>query len=406
MIAFLPFAVSLAFAAFVGDTRPAPEPTVRELEAALRATTGDSFGSDGGKPVVVSENQMILPWSEPSPPRPEVDFKPYEMLLRMDIESVPDDLLLGVLLAGATFEDPVEVSRRVLAGVDGNLSRLQEGSVWAETRGVGLMGRARSIAAFEMGRRAALRSHLAVKQPVTTPDEAVAALRLMSFGDYESLSAIFLDRRRRVVGAKTLTRGSDGFTVVDPRQIFRVAIEMGAVAVIMAHNHPSGDPTPSSQDRDVTERVARAGRVIGIPLLDHIVLGANGRYTSLAAEGHLPAWTPPGPSWTQEGASEPDGPPYQPSAAQRPVAVRRSGRLVVSLFGSSDGDRFRAVVEGPSGRWRSVVSRIPTHGSDPVTATDGDQLAVSALVRAEEDGFDVSSAEWRPDGNGFLVTAP
>lgn len=96
---------------------------------------------------------------------------------------------------------------------------------------------------------------------------------------------------------RRLTHGSDAFTVVEPRQVFRYAVGLGASAVILAHNHPSGDPTPSAQDREVTTRVARAGALLGLPLLDHLVAG-DGAWVSLAAEGLLPTWGPPPPSWT------------------------------------------------------------------------------------------------------------
>lgn len=167
-----------------------------------------------------------------------------------------------------------------------------------EVQGVGMARAVRLHAGLEAGRRAV--GTAVAEAPVTSPDEAFALLGppLQALAD-EELHALYLDRRRRPVARRRLTRGSDGFTVVDPRQVYRVAVGVGASAVILAHNHPSGDPTPSTQDREVTERVARAGRVLGIPLVDHLVVG-GGRYTSFAASGDLPAWTPAGPSWTSE----------------------------------------------------------------------------------------------------------
>ena len=73
---------------------------------------------------------------------------------------------------------------------------------------------------------------------------------------------LYLDRRQQPLAMRTLTRGSDGFTVVDPRQVFRPAVQLGATGVILAHNHPSGDPTPSAMDREVTRRVRKSGEVI------------------------------------------------------------------------------------------------------------------------------------------------
>lgn len=278
MIVAVPFFASLLVAAFFEGREEASEPTLEDLEEALRATAGMRYGED----------------EEESP------FRPHELLLRMDAESVPDDLLLGVLLAGATSGDPLEAARRLMAEAHHDVTRLREPSLWAQTRGVGTAGRARIVAAAELARRMDVRSAFSRRMDVTSPQKAVAALKSMSLGPDEILSVLFLDRRHRLIGGQILTVGSSAFTVVDPKQIFQRAVEMGAGALILAHNHPSGDPTPSSQDYDVTERVARAGRVLGIPLIDHVVLGSGDRYISLSEEGRLPAWGGESSSWTAD----------------------------------------------------------------------------------------------------------
>lgn len=138
------------------------------------------------------------------------------------------------------------------------------------------------------------------KQPIPladSPDRAFDAMAPLLCGfEVERLVAVALDRRRRILAVETLTIGSDAFTVVCQRQIYRWALRHNAHGVILGHNHPSGDPTPSAQDREVTLRVARAGAVLGIPLVDHLVEG-SGEFRSLAAEGLLPTFAP-GASWT------------------------------------------------------------------------------------------------------------
>lgn len=155
----------------------------------------------------------------------------------------------------------------------------------------------RVLAALHLGRRS-LRRHLAELPTVCSPESAFQVFAPSFTGcETEELHAIYLDRRRRLLARRSLSRGSDQFTVVDPRQIYRPALRLGASAVILAHNHPSGDPTPSHQDREVTRRVGEAGRILGISLLDHLVI-ADERFVSLAAEGAVP---PPGTSglaWT------------------------------------------------------------------------------------------------------------
>jgi len=99
-----------------------------------------------------------------------------------------------------------------------------------------------------------------------------------------------LNGQRRMIGGEPieLSRGTADQALVSPRDIMRTALVAGAVSIILAHNHPSGDPTPSREDEDVTRRVAAAGRVVGVPLLDHVVLTTGG-FVSLADRGAIEA---------------------------------------------------------------------------------------------------------------------
>lgn len=136
---------------------------------------------------------------------------------------------------------------------------------------------------------------------VTCPADASAVVRPYLAGrEEEALVCAALDRRRGVVDVGVLTVGSDAFTIVDARQVYRWALtrKRPCAAIILAHNHPSGDPTPSTQDIDVTERAHRAGRVLGIPLLDHVIVVDSGAFASLAELGHLPPYVEPAVSWT------------------------------------------------------------------------------------------------------------
>ncbi len=207
------------------------------------------------------------------------------------------ELVALVLGTGSAGRSSLEIAASLLdqfGGLSG-LARRQPHEL-CQVGGVGAERAVRVHAALEIGRRALEPPE--PQEPVCSPVHAwrVLAPALTGLQD-EELHALYLDRRRRPIARRRLTRGSDAFTVVDPRQVFRVAVGVGASGVILAHNHPSGDPTPSPQDRDITDRVARAGRVLGIPLLDHLVVGAA-EWRSLAEEGSLPPWTPPGPTWT------------------------------------------------------------------------------------------------------------
>lgn len=168
----------------------------------------------------------------------------------------------------------------------------------ADVQGIGAHRAVRVHAALQAGRRSLKRP--APLSLVRTPEDAWRMLGpcLRGLRD-EELHALFLDRRRQALAQRMLTRGTDGFTVVDPRQVFRPAVAMGASAVILAHNHPSGDPSPSAQDRDVTRRVASAGRILGVQLLDHLVI-TDDRWVSMAEQGELPAWRPEPASWVAD----------------------------------------------------------------------------------------------------------
>jgi DNA repair protein RadC len=101
----------------------------------------------------------------------------------------------------------------------------------------------------------------------------------------EVFVAILLDGKNRAVGFVEVSRGTMTASLVHPREVFGPALRMGAVGIVVAHNHPSGDPTPSSQDVQVTARLREAGALLGVPLLDHVVIGSAGRYVSLREEG-------------------------------------------------------------------------------------------------------------------------
>lgn len=102
--------------------------------------------------------------------------------------------------------------------------------------------------------------------------------------DRECFLALFLDGRNKLLGIDEISRGSLGSSIVHPRELFKAAILANAAAVICVHNHPSGDPTPSAEDRRITERIRQAAEILGIPILDHVVLG-NPSYYSFADNG-------------------------------------------------------------------------------------------------------------------------
>lgn len=117
--------------------------------------------------------------------------------------------------------------------------------------------------------------------------EALAALFRGIIGDEtrETFAAVYLDARHNPIGWHIVSIGTLTASLVHPREVFRPAIALGAAAVAVAHNHPSGDPSPSQDDRNVTERLADAGNMIGIHLIDHVIIGEDRHYSFKASGG-------------------------------------------------------------------------------------------------------------------------
>lgn len=126
-----------------------------------------------------------------------------------------------------------------------------------------------------------------VRHPMRSPREvAVVMAPRFESEEVEIFVTVLLDAQHKMIAAQEVTRGLVNSSLVAPREVFRLAIAMNASALILAHNHPSGDPTPSAEDRAVTEQLVAAGRLLDLPVHDHLVFGHN-RYVSFAESGLL-----------------------------------------------------------------------------------------------------------------------
>lgn len=148
-----------------------------------------------------------------------------------------------------------------------------------QVAGIGPAKAVRIVAALELGRRLATMAPrpLQIRQ---ASDVAALLHEEMRYYQNEHLRVVILNTKRHVLAVDTVSIGGLDSTIVHPREVFRMAIQRSASALILVHNHPSGDPTPSPDDQQVTRRMIEAGRIIGIDVLDHIVLGDQ-RYVSL-----------------------------------------------------------------------------------------------------------------------------
>jgi DNA repair protein RadC len=177
------------------------------------------------------------------------------------------------------------VADRLLAACEGSLRRLgaSDPGTLEQIAGVGTATAARILSAVELGRRAALEAgdgEEAVRGPADVFRRMGPRLRDLP---QEEFHALLLNTRHRVVREVAVTRGILDASLIHPREVFRTAVVEGAAGVILVHNHPSGDPTPSAEDRAVTRQLSEAGRALGIPVLDHVIVG-DGAYCSLASE--------------------------------------------------------------------------------------------------------------------------
>lgn len=121
---------------------------------------------------------------------------------------------------------------------------------------------------------------------VRSPEDAAKYLNDLALLDQEYFEALFLNTKNTVIGRKTIFKGSLNASIVHPREVYREALKLGAASIIVGHNHPSGDPTPSREDIEVTKRLAEVGKTVGIDCLDHVIIG-QGKFISLKEKGYL-----------------------------------------------------------------------------------------------------------------------
>lgn len=154
----------------------------------------------------------------------------------------------------------------------------------AEVPGLGRARATRLHAGLALGRRSTA-GGVGDDEPVHTPADSARRLGALFFRDeQEQVGALYLNARHRVVGARVVSEGGTTSAIVDPRVILGLGLRLGATCFVLAHTHPSGDPEPSETDIATTHSLARAGRVVGLPLLDHLVFG-GGAWVSMASRG-------------------------------------------------------------------------------------------------------------------------
>jgi DNA repair protein RadC len=214
--------------------------------------------------------------------------RPREKLARMGAGALGDNELVAIVLGhGQPRASALDLANSVLAavgGVDG-LARAAHGEL-TRIRGIGAARAAQVLAAVELGRRSVAQS-VRERAQMTSP-RTVAEYLMPQYGNrrVEQFGVLLLDTKRRVLRSTVLSVGTLDASIVHPREIFREAVAGGAAAIVLFHNHPSGDPEPSREDTRLTERLVAAGLLMGIDVLDHVILG-DARYFSFREKGTL-----------------------------------------------------------------------------------------------------------------------
>ena len=214
--------------------------------------------------------------------------RPRERLLRSGGAALSDAELVAVLLrTGRPGLSAIEMSQEILAERGGLAGLLTSGAVHLKRRGLGGAKAATLLAAIELGRRLV---YAKVHQRELLNDPAAVAeylgLRYVS-EDQEVMGALYLDVRNRLIAESDVFRGTLSRAAVEPRAILKEALLRSAWGIILFHTHPSGDPSPSAEDLAFTRRMASAGELVGIRLIDHVILGGGSRWVSLQRRG---AW--------------------------------------------------------------------------------------------------------------------
>jgi len=230
---------------------------------------------------------------------PEAE-RPRERLLAQGAQSLTDAQLLAILLrVGRRRSSALQVGLEVLDHLNG-LSGLAHCGIeeLCAIPGVGAAKAAQLKAAIELGKRV-------LAAPLTTGTKITSSRDLFhhyhpSLRDlrHEIFKVVLLDAKHAILRDATVSKGSLTLSLVHPREVFNLAVRESAAAVIFLHNHPSGDPTPSQEDRTLTSRLVAAGEVLGIRVLDHLIVG-DGRYVSFADQGWLTC-PPTGPELQKE----------------------------------------------------------------------------------------------------------
>nr|WP_315172119.1 DNA repair protein RadC [uncultured Flavobacterium sp.] len=226
-------------------------------------------------------NFPITHWSE--------DDKPREKMMLRGKSALSDAELVAILIgSGSRNESAVALSKRILASVNNNLSSLGKQSLaqLMEFKGIGEAKAITIAAALELGRRRKEENPLELVKVTSSKVMYQEMYPIIGELPHEEFWVVYLNNSNKIIFKAQLSKGGITGTIVDVRLVFKIALEQNAVAIVLAHNHPSGKLQASEADIQVTKRIKNAGLQLDIPVLDHVIVTEHG-YFSFADEGIL-----------------------------------------------------------------------------------------------------------------------
>lgn len=216
------------------------------------------------------------------------DERPRERLLSEGSSNLSNQELLAILLrTGTKRESVLQLSNRLLNHFEG-LRLLKDASVEEITaiNGIGKVKAVQIMASIELGRRIG-RLQYEDRYVIRSPEDgAKYVMDDMRFLSQEHFVCLYLNTKNQVLHRQTIFIGSLNASIVHPREVYKEAFRRSAASIICIHNHPSGDPAPSREDIEVTKRLVECGKILGIELLDHLIIGEH-KYVSLKEKGYV-----------------------------------------------------------------------------------------------------------------------
>ncbi|MTI68771.1 MAG: JAB domain-containing protein [Firmicutes bacterium] len=215
-----------------------------------------------------------------------LDERPREKLYKKGVKSLSNSELLAIIIrTGNKNKSALEISQTLLTLDKEGLLYLSECSVDELTLidGIGRCKAAQILSALELGKRSIKYRNVETKKITSPLDVSNLLMDDMKNLKKEYFKIIMLNTKNRIISIEDISVGSLNSSIVHPREVFKSAIKRSSASLILVHNHPSGDPEPSKEDINITKRLVECGKILGIKVLDHIILG-NNRYVSLKEE--------------------------------------------------------------------------------------------------------------------------